>query len=91
MAILLGIILIFILLWRNGHLNAETKRRITRFTMYLKRPVTMMMGKRKVWDYCRYDCLKLNFSMNYVNWYNKDIYIYIGDRSQLVFNEDVLS
>ncbi|XP_056017917.1 uncharacterized protein LOC125671274 isoform X2 [Ostrea edulis] len=47
-AILLGIILIFVLLWRNGHLNAETKRRLT---MYLKRPVTMMMGKRKTGFY----------------------------------------
>ncbi|XP_062589647.1 uncharacterized protein LOC134251279 [Saccostrea cucullata] len=48
LAILLGIILAFVVLWRTGRLNTETKRRLT---MYLKRPVTMMMGKRKTGFY----------------------------------------
>eukprot|EP00105_Crassostrea_gigas_P015186 XP_011432106.1 PREDICTED: uncharacterized protein LOC105331553 [Crassostrea gigas] len=43
-AILLGIIVIFVILWRNGHVKPETKRRLT---MYLKRPVTLMQGLRR--------------------------------------------
>ncbi|XP_061191567.1 uncharacterized protein LOC133199714 [Saccostrea echinata] len=67
-AILLGILLIFFLLWRNGHLNPETKRRLT---MYLKRPVTLMMGKRRTGFYSGrfqdediYDFGKMVFSAN---------------------------
>ncbi|XP_062589685.1 uncharacterized protein LOC134251302 isoform X1 [Saccostrea cucullata] len=66
--ILLGILLIFFLLWKNGHLNPETKRRLT---MYLKRPVTLLMGKRRTGVYSGrfqdediYDFGKMVFSAN---------------------------
>ena len=45
MAILLGLVVIFMILWRTGRVKPETKRRLT---MYLKRPVTMFQSSRKV-------------------------------------------
>ena len=44
-AILLGLVVIFMILWRTGRVKPETKRRLT---MYLKRPVTMFQSSRKV-------------------------------------------
>nr|XP_022316762.1 uncharacterized protein LOC111120331 [Crassostrea virginica] len=44
MAILLGLVVVFMILWRTGRVKPETKRRLT---MYLKRPVTMFQSSRK--------------------------------------------
>lgn len=57
-AILLRILVIFAYLWRSGRVKPETKKRLT---MYLKRPVTLMQGLRKVRAKCVHSraCMQL--------------------------------
>lgn len=57
-AILLRILVIFAYLWRRGRVKPETKRRLT---MYLKRPVTLMQGLRRVRAKCVHSraCMQL--------------------------------
>ncbi|XP_061191568.1 uncharacterized protein LOC133199715 [Saccostrea echinata] len=47
-AILLGILLIFFLIWRNEHIKPETKRRVSEF---IKRPATWIKAKRRTGFY----------------------------------------